>query len=176
MARIQRRLSVNTTRFPVHIFPTMDLLGRTVPPSQPWTMSSPDGRFRRYFPIVEYIPPDSVDSLPTYARTISDVSLRCTSCAICGEWIYMDRLRAFAQHHTTRTIRSDSMAIRATGIEDIMPGARNVCPYELCWPFNCVEGIPLFFLEDMQERTAHWCHFGCMALRLFISAVSPNSF
>ena len=72
-------------------------------------------------------------------------------------------------------IRSDSMAIRTTGIEDILPGARNVRLYEPCWPFNCAAGIPLFFLEDMHERTAHWCHFGCMALRLFISAVSPNS-
>ena len=56
-----------------------------------------------------------------------------------------------------------------------MPGARHVRLYEPCWPFNCAEGIPLFFLEDMQERTAHWCHFGCMAMRLFMSAIAPNS-
>ena len=175
VTRIRRRLSVDTTRFPTHIFPTMDLLGRTVPPLQPWTMNSPDGRFRRYFPTLEYIPPDTFGSLPTFVRTISDVSLRCTSCAIYGEWTYTDRLRAFAQRHTNRVIRSDSMAIRATGIEDVMPGARHVHLYEPCWPFNCADRIPLFFLEDMQERTAHWCHFGCMAMRLFMSAIAPNS-
>ena len=57
----------------------------------------------------------------------------------------------------------------------IMPTCINVRLYEPCWPYSCSDGIPLFFLEDIHERSSHWNHFGCLALRFFLSAIAPLS-
>ena len=62
-----------------------------------------------------------------------------------GVGTYRDRLRQFVHTHSKRQIISDSSAVTAIGIVDILPRCRNIRLFEPCWPFTCSDRIPVLY-------------------------------
>ena len=170
--RLRRRLTRNLSRFPVDIFHIEDSFARTIPPARPFCPAGLRGRHRHQFPALTFVPPQDSASPPAYWRYSRSTFDMPTSCSICGERVYVDRLRSIVSSQTLRTVRSDRDALLFSGMPDIFPHILEAHLFQPCWPFLCAEGLPLLFDDNINEPSCHWTHVGCLAQRLFQSSFS----
>ena len=91
-----------------------------------------------------------------------------------GVGTYRDRLRQFVHAHSKRHIRSDSSAVTAIGIVDILPRCRNIRLFEPCWPFTCSDGIPVLYARHWRTIStlgSLWVHLSALLSQLYLTTL-----